>query len=260
MRGIFATIAVLVVGIGISLGGTFLDTWKGVKYFEKGDYDNAKKVFEKTARADSANPITHLNLGDVYYRQGKYPEAVLEYSRGINSDTAAKNFDRSVISQILYNIGNAFVQMDSLKQAEQFYKNALVFNPEDMDAKYNLELVLRKQMQSQSSCQNKQQKQQQNKQNRQNQQNKQNQQNQKNQQNQQNQNQQQKQKQQQKQQQNQQQNQQKQQKPKSSMTPEQAKRLMEAMERQEQEELSNWLKQKQKQQRRGSPYENPNDW
>ncbi len=238
----------------------YFDTKNGIKKYKDGDYDKALEYFKKAKKSDKSNIINYLNIGSTLYKQEKYEDAINENMNGMSVDTAIS--DTNVASEIFYNTGNAFYKIDSLKQAMKFYKAALLANPKDKDAKYNLELVMRRMRQSQSQQSKQNQKNQQNQKNKQGQQKKQqqNQGQQNQQQNQQNQQNQQQQKQGQQNQQEQQAQQQKNQQKKGGMTKEQAVRLMKAMENQEREELSNQMKNRKAKLKSGGRYNNPKDW
>ena len=52
--------------------------------------------------------------------------------------------DRSIQQKAYYNTGNSLYRTDRMQEAIQVYKKALDLNPRDMDAKFNLELLMKK--------------------------------------------------------------------------------------------------------------------
>ncbi len=242
---------------GVVGAGEWGHTRRGIKNFRQGDYEEAEKCFQKAKKSAPDDPVTSYNLGTALYKREQYGESAKEFGAALAADTARS--DTALIADALYNIGNCAYRADSLQQAARFYKSSLLLNPDDEDAKFNLELTLRhlQEQQSRPQCQQKQQQRQ--KQQNQQQQNQQQNQGQNQQQNeQQNQQEQNRQQEQQDQQQQPQEQQRKQQQ--AGMSKEEAERLMEAMERQEQELLQNWFKEQKAQRRPGGRYRNQRDW
>jgi len=231
IKAVFYTIIISL--FSITYAGQWSDTRRGIKNFRDGDYDEAMKNFQRAKDAASDNPLAMYNLGTALYKNGKIGEAAKEFSNALTQDTMIT--DTILTKNLLYNIGNCAYLADSFRQAARFYKSAVILDPEDEDAKYNLELALRH-LQNQQNQQNQNQNQQKNQQ------------------------QQQQQNQQKQQQQNQQQQAQKQKKKQGELSKEEAERLMEAMERQEKELLKDWMKDKNKKRASGGRYRNPRDW
>jgi tetratricopeptide (TPR) repeat protein len=65
-----------------------------------------------------------------------YEEAIKNYQ-----DVAATAQDIQLEEKSLYNIGNCKYRQGMLEEAVEYYKKALDLNPDDQDAKYNLEFV-----------------------------------------------------------------------------------------------------------------------
>lgn len=195
---------------------------KGVDNYEKKQYAEAEINFRKGLEKETNNFNAHFNLGDTYFKQKKYDDAIKSYQNAI-----AKTNDPNLKAQSYYNIGNSLLKSKKLEESIEAYKNSLKLNPNDQDAKYNLSYAKKlleqqkqnNQNQNQQNNQDKNKQQNQNKEN-QNQQNDQEQNQQKNnQENQQN---------------NQQQNQQqKEQQPKISK--EEAERILNALKNNEQD-------------------------
>ena len=223
---------------------SWLDNRSGITEYNKGEYEDAQKKFQKARKKVPDDPSITLNISSTLYKQEIYNEAGNEIIKSLRKNPEIT--DSSLYSSLYYNLGNSFFKQESLGQAIEFYKSAVRLNSNDLDAKYNLELLLKiAQQQQQNQQQNQQQEQQ--KEGNQQQQQQQNQQ-----QDQQNQDQPEQQ-----QAQNQQQEQQQQQE--GAMSKEDAERLMDAFRRQEQEMIYG---QSQQQQRKtgGSKYRNQRDW
>lgn len=126
------------------------------------------------------NLIIILSLSSVYaenaddlYRNGKYAEAEKAYRQGdldnpkdlrwrYNKGCAAfqnKNYqeaesaftsvlrrskDSNMLSYAAYNLGNTAFAQDDFAAAADYYKQAIIYNPDNANAKYNLELSVKK--------------------------------------------------------------------------------------------------------------------
>jgi Ca-activated chloride channel family protein len=198
------------------------------KYIRKGNgeynekkYNEAEVLYRKALEKNIKSRKAEYNLSNSLYKQEKYEAAATKYS-----DLTQGEKDNRELSRYYYNQGNSLFKANKLNESIEAYKNALRKNPEDNDARHNLQLALRmKSMQNQ---------QQQGKQDKQDQQNKQDQKNQQNQQNQQN---------------NKDQQQNQQQEQKGQISREDAERLLQALENDEKKVLQK-VKEKQAQVRK----------
>ena len=139
-------------------------------YFHAGQLDKAEQAYSQALADKPDNPALHYNLGDVYYRQNRFAKAVQEYTRALHTD------DLSLQARSYYNLGNAHFQQakkagskldraaEAYTQAMRAYEASLKLNPEDRDARANLDLAkkeLEKIRQQQKQQKNRQQKEQQ---------------------------------------------------------------------------------------------------
>ncbi len=123
-------------------GLTFRDRFyslvsKGNKLYAKEKNQEALDKYLKARSIDSTSVIPGFNAGDAYYRLGKFDQAVKEFS----SATSGRSDRTSAMAY--YNMGNSFFNLNDLRSSAEAYKRALLIDPGDEDAKYNLELVLR---------------------------------------------------------------------------------------------------------------------
>ena len=219
--------------------------------FEKGKVDEALKGYTDAQLSSPDSPKLQHNIGAVHYRKGAFEDAVKAF------EGALLNEDKKEKAASYYNLGNTYYRqgaqkgdMEQFKKAIEKYKKALELNPDDVDAKYNIEFIQRKlkentqrQQQKQDNKQKQQQKQQQQKQQQQNKNEQKNEQDK------------QKQKQQQQQQEKQNQQQKSEQQKREKIDPEQAKRWLDRLRKDEKDQMKKHM---QKQQ--GALGGGSNDW
>ena len=88
----------------------------------------------------------HFNLGDAYYKQGRYDEALQSYKNSLQFTD-----DKTNEAKAYHNIGNALMKQQSVGA----YANSLKKNPDDLDTKYNLSYALNMLKQNQQQQKNK---------------------------------------------------------------------------------------------------------
>lgn len=201
---------------------------EGNQYFAEEKYDEANNKYRDAEVANPESPIVHFNIGDALYKKRKYEEALEAYQKAVQ-----KSDDVQLQAQSYYNLGNTLYRLNKWPESILAYQQALKLNPNDKDAKYNLEYVRAKiKENAQKQPQDQQQQQQQSGSDQQNQQN---QDDQKKEDQQQQDQQQQNQQQNEKQQEQEQQQAAEQKKDKEQLSKEDAERLLEALRNQEKE-------------------------
>ena len=109
----------------------------GVKLYNDQKYADAEVNFKKGTENSPDNFEAKFNLGDAYYKQQRYDEAMKSYQSAM---VDAKNeIDKS---KIYYNVGNSLLKSQKIKESIGAYKEALKLNPDDQQAKYNLSYAL----------------------------------------------------------------------------------------------------------------------
>ncbi len=143
---------------------------EGNKAYNQKKYANAEVEYRKAQDVAKNTVIPDYNLGTALYEQKKYDKAADNFLSV--AEHGKKDRRRA---DAFYNLGNTLLQAKKIDGSIEAYKNALKYNPDDMDAKYNLLYAMNmKKQQKKQQKQNKNQKQGKNKQdkNKQNQQNK----------------------------------------------------------------------------------------
>ncbi len=103
--------------------------------YEAGLYEQAMSGFVDLQVERPDDPAVALNLGSVHYQMRNYEEADRAFFG------ASLSTDESLREQALYNLGNSAFKQGRLEEAVELYKAALEIDPDDEDAKFNLEFV-----------------------------------------------------------------------------------------------------------------------
>jgi len=133
-------IALLVMGLPLlsaraeaaSIKQLFKD---GIAAYEKGDYPKALKLFIEAQINEPDRPEIYYNIGNTYYKSGKYNAARESYRE------ALKGKYNLLREKTFYNMGNAEFRMENLAEAKSDYEAALKINPLDFQAQQNLAYV-----------------------------------------------------------------------------------------------------------------------
>jgi Ca-activated chloride channel family protein len=117
---------------------------KGNEAYEKKEYDNAIKNYQQAAEKNPANSTAQYNLGNALYKNNKTDEAVQAYDGALSNATS--NADKA---KAFYNKGVVLQNNKKLPECIEAYKNALKLNPQDEDARQNLQRALQQQKEQQ---------------------------------------------------------------------------------------------------------------
>lgn len=124
---------------------------RGNESYLAGDLEEALARYTDAQVDVPDSPILHYNIGNVLFRQGDYERAMDEYRLAELSD------DPGLRGSARFNIGNAHFLSQEFDKAVEDYAKVLRENPDDADAKRNLELALRALQQQQQQPQDRQQ-------------------------------------------------------------------------------------------------------
>ncbi|MGN1045942.1 MAG: tetratricopeptide repeat protein [Candidatus Cryptobacteroides sp.] len=121
---------------------------KGNREFRKGDYKNADIDYRRAVVKDSTSLAAQYNLGNTLYKSGDYAQAASTYEK-VKDAASASDY----AADWNYNVGNAAASQKNWQAAVDAYKEALLRNPGDLDAKENY-IYARKMLQNQQNNQN----------------------------------------------------------------------------------------------------------
>ena len=121
---------------------------KANKLFNEGKYEEALKLYEDALLLSPADKALKMNKGSALYRLDDYQKAQEEYLEALTHE------DKKIRANAHYNLGNILFregeQMyksgnpqanEKFKNALEHYIQSLDLNPNDKDAKWNLQLA-----------------------------------------------------------------------------------------------------------------------
>lgn len=131
---------------------------KGNQAFKNQEYQKALEHYRNAETGLPESPELNYNIAGTLFKEGKYEEAVELFGEGLNA------IDINDEANSHYNLGSTYFRMGDFQNAISSYQKALEINPDDLDAKFNLELArkrLKEQIQPQQQDQDQQQQQEQ---------------------------------------------------------------------------------------------------
>jgi Ca-activated chloride channel family protein len=135
MRIIFLTGFVFMCSVALSQQADPVQ--KGNEYYKQQQFENAVAEYNKALEKDPANTVAQFNLANSLQKQKKQEEAIK-----IFNDLAKSTNEGGLRSKAYYNKGVAMSQQKRLEESIEAYKNALRNNPDDKDARENLQKAL----------------------------------------------------------------------------------------------------------------------
>ena len=135
-------------------GQGVFDLWKasreaaaGNRSYHEGRYDAARSSYQRAADQAPGGEAAlrlHFNAGAAYYKEGDYESAEAEFKQALSAN------DPRLREQVHYNLGNVYFQqalqnqdLELLKRAVAEYQAALELNPDNKNAKFNIEVARR---------------------------------------------------------------------------------------------------------------------
>ncbi len=108
---------------------------RGNEAYEQNDYMNALAAYQQGQEIDPDAPELHYNAANALHQLEAYSEAITETTR------ALAEADDELQQRAFYNLGNSLFEAGQYEEALGAYIEALKRDPNDMDAKHNLELA-----------------------------------------------------------------------------------------------------------------------
>ncbi len=165
----FLLLVALTVFVCSPARAQFLDIQRGNRAFNRGEYDDAKRHYEKVLSEKATleeKKEALFNSASADFKKKEYDAAIKQFESLVQNPALSSELR----ADAHYNIGNALVKrgkdapveerMKFYQQALNAYKQALALNPRDRDAKENYEfarsLLQREKEQQQQRQQNQQ--------------------------------------------------------------------------------------------------------
>lgn len=111
-------------------------TWEGNQEMRADNFVDAEAKYRTAISANEKESTPKYNLGNTYFEQKSYEEALLSYAKAASSTESELDKHRA-----FHNLGNVMMEKKDYAKAVEAYKNALRNNPADDESRYNLALA-----------------------------------------------------------------------------------------------------------------------
>ena len=152
MKQVFVFVA-LVISVAAHTQTVNSHISQGNQYYKQTQFDLAEKEYRKALQKEPGNSTAQYNLANTLQKQKKYEEAARLLEKLYA--TAPNN---NLKSAVAYNQGVAYTKQKSLEPSIESYKKALRLNPDDKEARENLQKALSELKKQQEEQQKQQQK------------------------------------------------------------------------------------------------------
>lgn len=109
---------------------------EGNESLQNEDFITAEMAYRKAISQHSGTVAATYNLGNSYYKEGNFEEALFRHEQAANHATS-----KSEKHKAFHNIGNILMQNQMCREAVEAFKNALRNNPTDDETRYNLAMA-----------------------------------------------------------------------------------------------------------------------
>ncbi len=114
-----------------------------VQYNEAGNEHFEEQAYEPAIEEYKLAQVTEPDLAEPYYNAANaYNRMSQVEAAQLQTEQALKTADPALAAQVWYNLGNAYFDAQQWQLAIEAYKETLRLQPDDQDAKHNLELAL----------------------------------------------------------------------------------------------------------------------
>lgn len=131
-------LAVILLFSGLFETNTGLNQ-KGNEHFKNKRYESALDAYRKAQIRKPDQPETRYNLGTTLYQMDQFQEAEANLNQALQNAPT-----KELKARGWYNFGNTQYRLGQFDKAIEAYRKTLELNPEDKDAKFNLELLQKK--------------------------------------------------------------------------------------------------------------------
>ena len=117
----------------------YLKVIEGNYAFSRGEYQEANYLYIRDVETSEYSDRLLYNLGNVYHSLGESQAALEEWQFSVTESQ-----DSELLFRIAFNRGVLQYEMGNYQSAYNDFRQALRLNPDDVEAKANLEFCLRK--------------------------------------------------------------------------------------------------------------------
>ncbi len=109
---------------------------RGNDLYTQAHYKDAINAYQAAQVTMPDDAIPYYNAGSALAADGQVQAAI------DNLNQALKSTDETLVTQSYYNLGNIYFEMALYSNAVEVYRQVLLRNPDDADARFNYELAL----------------------------------------------------------------------------------------------------------------------
>ena len=151
-RFVYIFIFLMTVGLAdVSAQIDKRDVRRGNRDFKKENFKEAELDYFRALVKDSLSFAANYNMANALYRQENYDQALKHLEK-----IAEMAVDSPAVADYYYNLGNVAMAKEDYQKAVDAYKQSLLRNPADLDAKENYIYAKEKLKQQQEQQQNQQ--------------------------------------------------------------------------------------------------------
>lgn len=121
---------------------------EGNREYKKGEFIDSEISYRSALENNPSSFKGNFNLGDAMYKQEKFEEASKVFE-----DLSEVNLSPKEKAEVYHNLGNSYFKQEKYPESIEAYKNALRNVPDDLETKYNLAQAQRKLIQQQQNNQ-----------------------------------------------------------------------------------------------------------
>ncbi len=139
---------IIVIMIMILAQASLMAAEDADELYSKGRFADAEKIYRQGDMDNPRDLRYRYNRGCSAFQNQDYQGAAASFSSVVRR---AKDDNPEMTFRASYNLGNTAFQQNDFASAIEFYKMALAKKPDSAEAKYNLELSLRKQKEAEEN-------------------------------------------------------------------------------------------------------------
>lgn len=116
---------------------------EGMEAYDKGDYETALQKFTEAQKVLPQSAALEFNRANALHKLERYDEAATAYENAQKLAQGSKE-QEPLKGRDFYNMGNNYAALGKNDEAIKVYRKALRADPNDLQARHNLEVLLRK--------------------------------------------------------------------------------------------------------------------